>query len=123
MPEQTDYFIGGRLDGVALPLNTLAREVMVDAESGDVYTRSPGLDNDRRRIWVQEGNPIKLVAALPELTQMPRPGMRELTLDDLASFVLTAQRFGFSKATKVRGLLTWHGFVKQLRAHREDDPK
>lgn len=122
-PERFDYFIGGRLDGMSLPLNELARPVMVDSESGDVYTRQPTFDNDRQRVWIQENEPGKIVDALPELTQRPKPGTRELDLDDLASFVLTAQRLGFSRATKVRGLLTWLGYAREIRVHRKDDPR
>ncbi|QIN94391.1 hypothetical protein SEA_ABBA_62 [Arthrobacter phage Abba] len=120
--QQMDYFVGGHLDGMSLPINWLARPVMVEAESGHVYTRHPALDNDLQRIWIQESEPSKIVAALPELTQRPKPGTKELDLDDLAAFVLTAQRLGFSKTTKVRGLLTWLGFAREIRVHRQDDP-
>lgn len=120
--ERFDYYIGGHLDGVSLPLNEHAEPVMTESSSGHVYTRQPLFDNDRQRVWIQEGNPSKILAELPQLTQAPKPGMKELDLGDLASFVVSAQRLGFSKATKVRGLLSWLGYAREIRVHRKDDP-
>lgn len=121
-PERFDYFIGGHLDGVSLPFNEHAQPVMTEIEEGHVYSRQPIFDDDTRRVWVHITDPSEIIAALPEITQSPAPGTKELTIGDLASFVLVAQRCGFSRSTKVRGLMTWLGFVRELRAHRRDDP-
>jgi hypothetical protein len=107
-----DVYYGGVRDGERWPLDRSVTTQEIVTVAGDVYQRHPGMDDAGDRAWVHV--PSIRPSAANGVHVEPQPGLKYLTLQDLRTLLVTAERMGHAPDATVFGRVAWRGQVITL---------
>jgi hypothetical protein len=114
-----DVYYGGSRDGQRWELDgNLAADRIVDA-AGGVYVRHPDFDTATERAWFSLPNDKPTAASGVHVE--PQAGRKYLTLADLRTLVVTAERMGHHPDATVHGRVAWRGQALTLGIKAEGD--
>jgi hypothetical protein len=108
-----DVFFGGTRDGLRFGLDgNIAETGRIVTGQGDVYVRHPDMDGGSDRAWVSV--PSDKPTSANGVHVEPQAGKRYLTLQDLRTLLVTAERMGHHPDATVFGRVAWRGQVLTL---------
>lgn len=102
-----DFYYGGTRDGQRWPLDKGVKTAEIMTPAGEVYQHHPGFDSETERAWLVV--PSIRPSAANGVHVEPVPGNKHLTLQDLRTLVVTAERMGHGPDAVIYGRVAWRG--------------
>jgi hypothetical protein len=116
-----DVYYGGSRDGQRFDLDgNIADQGRVVTGQGDVYVRMPDLDTGTDRAWISL--PSDRPTAANGVHVEPQQGKKYLTLQDLRTLLVAAERMGHAPDAVLHARVAWRGQVLTLGIKAAADP-